>query len=61
MELLEKAGQALKSPGDLRVLIKAHPTTDTQKMSAFLRDIRFPRYEWASGTVMEQLAQGRTP
>ena len=49
MELLEKAGQALKNPGDLRILIKAHPTTDTQKMSAFLRDIRFPRHEWASG------------
>ena len=42
MELLEKAGQALKSPGDIRVLIKAHPTTDVQKMSGFLQDIRFP-------------------
>jgi surface carbohydrate biosynthesis protein (TIGR04326 family) len=56
MELLEKAGQALKNPGDLRVLIKAHPTTDVQRISGFLRGIRFPRYEWASGTVMEQLA-----
>jgi hypothetical protein len=57
MELLEKAGQALKSPGDLHVLIKAHPTTDVQQMSGFLQDIPFPPYEWASGTVMEQLAR----
>ena len=57
MELLEKAGQALKNPGDLRILIKAHPTTDVQGLSGFLQEIRFPRCEWASGTVMEQLAQ----
>ncbi len=57
MELLEKAGQALKDPGDLRILVKAHPTTDVPRMGEFLRDIGFPRYEWASGSVTEQLSR----
>jgi hypothetical protein len=57
MELLEKAGHALRSQGNIRVLIKAHPTTDVQRMSSYLQDIHFPRYEWVTGTVMEQLAQ----
>jgi hypothetical protein len=57
MELLDKTGQALKGLEDLRVFIKAHPTTDTQKLSGFLRDIRFPAFEWVDGTVQEWLAR----
>ena len=57
MELLDKTGQALKGLEDFRVFIKAHPTTDTQKMGAFLQDIRFPAYEWADGTVQDWLAR----
>jgi surface carbohydrate biosynthesis protein (TIGR04326 family) len=57
MELLDKTGQALKGLEDFRVFIKAHPTTDTQKMSGFLQDIGFPAYEWADGTVQDWLAR----
>lgn len=53
MELLDKTGQAVKGLEDFRVFIKAHPTTNTQKMSGFLRDIEFPNYQWATGSVQE--------
>jgi len=57
MELLEKAGLALKDAEDVRIFIKAHPTTDVQKMGGYLQDIGFPAYEWAPGTVQEWLAR----
>lgn len=55
LELLEKAGEAMQDMGDVRIYVKAHPTTPVPLIETFLRDIGFAIYEWASGTVQEWL------
>jgi hypothetical protein len=55
LELLEKAGAALKQMDKIKIYLKAHPTTPVKRIEKFLRDIAFPVYEWATGTVHEWL------
>jgi surface carbohydrate biosynthesis protein (TIGR04326 family) len=53
LELLEKTGKALKLRNDVKVYIKAHPTTPVKRIDAFLGEIDFPAYEWATGSVQD--------
>ena len=53
MELLEKVGMALRELKDVKIFIKAHPVSPIRQLEKFLRDIKFPDYEWATGTVQE--------
>lgn len=53
MELLEKAGRALAGIHGSGIYVKAHPTISVEAMEIFLRDIRFPAFEWATGSVQE--------
>ena len=53
MELLEKVGMALHKFKDVKIYIKAHPDSPVRQLEKFLRDVEFPDYEWAKGTVQE--------
>jgi len=53
MEVLEKAGMALSQVRSATIYIKAHPDSPVKQLEGFLRDIQFPAYEWATGTVQE--------
>lgn len=57
LELLEKSGRALQGLPDVRIRVKAHPTTPLADAEQFLRDIGFPPFEWAAGTVQEWVLQ----
>jgi hypothetical protein len=57
LELLEKSGQAFKNLQDVKIRIKAHPTTPLAATENFLREIGFPPYVWASGSVQEWVLQ----
>jgi hypothetical protein len=57
LELLEKTGAALRQLDNIKVYVKAHPTTPIKRIEDFLKDINFPIYEWATGTVQEWLVQ----
>lgn len=57
LELLEKTGAALRQMDNIKIYVKAHPTTPVKRIEYFLRDIAFPIYEWANGTVQEWLVQ----
>jgi len=57
MELLEKVGSGLSLLNDIKIYVKAHPTTPVKRIEDFLRDINFPIYEWATGTVQELLVK----
>jgi len=53
MELLEKLGMALRRVKDVKIYIKTHPYSPVKQLEKFLRDISFPEYEWAIGTILE--------
>jgi hypothetical protein len=57
MELLEKVGAALQTFKNVKIYIKAHPMSRMKELEEFLLNIRFPKYEWASGTVQQWLAR----
>lgn len=57
MEILEKVAMALHRLEDAKIYIKAHPASPVNKLEKFLRDIEFPDYEWATGTVQEWVVQ----
>lgn len=57
LELLEKTSTALRQLDKIKIYVKAHPTTDVKRMDDFLKDINFPAYEWAAGTVQDWVVQ----
>jgi hypothetical protein len=57
LELLEKAGAALKGLEAVQIEVKAHPLTPVRRIEKFLREIAFPPYAWVGGTVQECLAR----
>lgn len=57
LELLEKTSSALSQLDNVEIYIKAHPTTSVKLIEDFLKDINFPVYKWAVGTVQDWLVQ----
>lgn len=53
MELLEKSIPALKKSSKVEISIKPHPLTQIGQLKKFLKNISFPDYKLAAGSVQE--------
>lgn len=57
LEFLDKTGEVLRPLNGIRIRIKSHPLYPLEQLKQFLDHIRFPRFEWATGSVPDEVVQ----
>ena len=57
LEFLDKTGEAFRSLSGIRIRIKSHPLYPVELLKQFLGHIGFPEFEWATGSVPDEVVQ----